>query len=834
MPEKRQQIIEIILKHDRLLNFENQYFRKDASTFTGNLHMQVVRNTDGSVSHLEGFVEDITERKKAEEALRESEERYRAIFKNAAAGINLSDREGRFMGVNSTAANMYGYTQEELQGLTLFDITHPDDVDASRQQLLALQQGKKDSYRLENRYIRKDGKVIWAELSVSAIRDAKGEYAATLAVAVDITERKRAEARLRTSEANLSNALEMAHLGHWEYDVTKDLFTFNDQFYKIFRTTAKQVGGYTMAAAEYARRFLHPDDMHVVRDEIRKSMESTYPDLSQQLEHRILYADGEVGHINVRIFVVRDSLGRPVKTYGVNQDITERVRMQEALKESEEWYRTLVEESFDGIFVYTGPKITFANRRLHEMLGYAQGELEGKDHLQLSHPDHRKVVRERSSARLGGEEVPSKYGISLLRKDGSSLEVEINAKAISIKGEPGIQVWVRDISKEISLQRQLLQAQKMEAIGTLAGGIAHDFNNMLTIILGYAEILLSDMDEQDPRSEDLDKIVQTAKNGADLVKRLLTFSRKADLEFRPLELNVEIERTQKLWERTLPKMIDIRLNLEDKLAPINADPVQIDQILMNLAINARDAMPDGGKLAIETKNVTLDERYCDSHVHVRPGKYVMLSISDTGHGMDEPTRARIFDPFFTTKERDATKGTGLGLAVVHGIVDQHGGHMICESEPGKGSTFRIYFPAVDAAESPKDSFANRLLDGRGETILMVDDEELVRDLGERTLKRAGYKVITAANGKEALELYSKKQGKIELVILDLLMPEMGGKQCLSELLRIRPKIKVLVASGHSDDVSMEESLRLGAKGFVSKPFRLMELLQQVRRVLDEK
>jgi CheY-like chemotaxis protein len=374
----------------------------------------------------------------------------------------------------------------------------------------------------------------------------------------------------------------------------------------------------------------------------------------------------------------------------------------------------------------------------------------------------------------------------------------------------------------------------MEAVGTLAGGVAHDFNNMLTIILGYAEILLSDMDEQDPRSEDLDKIVQTAKNGADLVKRLLTFSRKADIEFRPLELNVEIERTHKLWERTLPKMIDIRLNLQDKLAPINADPVQIDQILMNLAINARDAMPDGGKLAVETKNVTLDQRYCDSHVNVLPGKYVMLSISDTGHGMDELTRARIFDPFFTTKERDATKGTGLGLAVVHGIVDQHRGHMICESEPGKGSTFKIYFPAVDAAESPKDSFGNRLLDGHGETILMVDDEELVRDLGVRTLKRAGYNVITAANGKEALELYGKKQDKIELVILDLLMPEMGGKQCLSELLRIQPKPKVLVASGHSDDVSMEESLRLGANGFVSKPFRLMELLRQVRTILDEK
>jgi two-component system, cell cycle sensor histidine kinase and response regulator CckA len=455
--------------------------------------------------------------------------------------------------------------------------------------------------------------------------------------------------------------LEMAHLGHWEYDVTKDLFTFNDQFYKIFRTTAKQVGGYTMSSAEYARRFLHPDDLHVVRDEIWKSIETTDPDFSQQLEHRILYADGEIGHIAVRIFPVKDHLGRTIRTYGVNQDVTERVRMQEALKESEEWYRTLVEESFDGIFVYTGPEIIFANRRFHEMLGHTQGELEGKDHLLLCHPDYRKLVRERASARLRGEGVLSKYKISLLRKDGSPLDVEINAKAMSIKGEPGVQVWVRDISKEISLQRQLLQAQKMEAIGTLAGGVAHDFNNMLTIILGYAEILLSDMDEQDPRSEDLDKIVQTAKNGADLVKRLLTFSRKADIEFRPLELNVEIERTQKLWERTLSKMIDIRLNLEDNLAPVNADPVQIDQILMNLAINARDAMPDGGHLAIETKNVTLDERYCDSHVNVRPGKYVMLSISDTGHGMDEPTRARIFDPFLPPRNGMQQRERDWGL-----------------------------------------------------------------------------------------------------------------------------------------------------------------------------
>ena len=420
-------------------------------------------DADGRLAGLIGVMVDITDRKSMERALRESEERYRAIFNNAAVGIVVTDRYGKFINANPAALKTLGYTPQEFESASFSDITHPDDVEISRNNFGALIRGEIDSYRIEKRYIRKDGEIAWVDLSVSPILDEKGVCVATFGMTVDITERKRAE-------------------------------------------------------------------------------------------------------------------------------------------------------------------------------------------------QERKSLRE-----------------------------------------------------------QLLQAQKMEAIGTLAGGIAHDFNNMLTIILGYSELIQSETDEQDPRSADLAKIVQTAKNGADLVQRLLTFSRKADIESGPLELNAEIERTRKLLERTLPKMIDIRLNLEAKLALIKADPIQIDQVLMNLAINARDAMPDGGKLIIETKNVTLDEDYCSTHMGVIPGKYVMLSISDTGHGMDELTRARIFEPFFTTKDRDSAKGTGLGLAVVHGIVEQHSGHIICESEPDKGSTFRIYFPAVDRVTTPKDSVVEPLSDGRGET-----------------------------------------------------------------------------------------------------------------------
>jgi len=538
-----------------------------------------------------------------------------------------------------------------------------------------------------------------------------------------------------------------------------------------------------------------------------------------------------------RQLVLKHKLNEELK-----REIAQRERAESRLAESEKKYREVVETAGDIIY-QTDRRgfFTLVNPVGLKMTGYDEEELIGKSYLDLIPLDHRETVERFYGIQIVKRLSITYYEFPLVTKQGETIWLGQNVQLLTEdEAIVGFQVIARDVSKRKradqemeSLREQLLQAHKMEAIGTLTGGIAHDFNNMLTIILGYSDLVLSNMDEQDSRSADVRKIIQTAKNGAELVRRLLTFSRKTPRESSSLEINVQIENTRKLLERVLPKMIDIQLNLQDKLALINADPIQIDQILMNLAINARDAMPDGGKLVVETKNVTLDENYCSAHVSVRPGNYVMLSISDTGHGMDEPTRSRIFDPFFTTKQRDSTKGTGLGLAVVHGIVDQQGGHIICESEPGKGSTFRIYFPAVNRVTASPDSVMDPLLDGRGEALLLVDDEEFVRDLGERILKRAGYKVITASNGKEALEIYGKAQGMIDLVILDLLMPEMGGQQCLRKLLTIQPGLKVLVASAHSDEDSLQESFDLGATGFVSKPFGMKELLRQVRQVLDE-
>ena len=423
--------------------------------------------------------------------------------------------------------------------------------------------------------------------------------------------------------------------------------------------------------------------------------------------------------------------------------------------------------------------------------------------------------------------------LSKKRKDGTSYEEDVTVSPVrDLSGRiVNVVIVKRDVTKEVRLQRQLLHAQKMEAVGTLAGGIAHDFNNLLQVTLGYSELLLSSRKEDDPEYEDLSRILQAAKSGADLVQRLLTFSRKVEPRTVPLNLNKHIVQVQKLLRRTIPKMIDIQEDLSADLAKINADPVQMEQVLMNLAVNASDAMPNRGKLTLETRNVTLDEEYCRTNVSAHPGDYVVLTVSDTGQGMDKKTIEHIFEPFYTTKELG--RGTGLGLAMVYGIVKQHGGFITCYSEVGRGTAFNAYFPATDKHQDLGVKKIGEILASGSETILLVDDEQPVRELGERILGKAGYTVLVASNGIEARDLFTGNGKKVDLVILDLIMPDMGGQECLGELLKIDPRAKILIASGYSPDAAMRGMLELGARGFVNKPFRLKEFLQEVRKVLDE-
>ena len=372
----------------------------------------------------------------------------------------------------------------------------------------------------------------------------------------------------------------------------------------------------------------------------------------------------------------------------------------------------------------------------------------------------------------------------------------------------------------------------MEAVGTLAGGIAHDFNNLLQAISGYTQILSMGKSRSDSDYNLLKAIDKTVYRAADLVNQLLIFGRKVESKLSPVDLNQEVKQVSKLLERTIPKMISIECHLSEGLDFINAEPVQLEQTIMNLGINARDAMPDGGKLIFEVENVTLDEKYCRVHPGSSLGEYVLLSVSDTGHGMDKDTLERIFEPFYTTKETG--KGTGLGLAMVYGIVKSHGGYITCESEPSQGTTFRLYFPVLKTevegiVEGPEDE---KIIPGGGETILLIDDEEYILKIGKNILENFGYTTITAESGERAIEIFGREY--IDLVILDVGMPGMGGHKCLRQLLNIDPKAKVIISSGYAANGKVRETLESGAIGFIGKPYRLKDMLNKIKDALDKK
>ncbi len=543
---------------------------------------------------------------------------------------------------------------------------------------------------------------------------------------------------------------------------------------------------------------------------------------------------------NLSIQAVRNDDGSVAYLEGFVQDITERKHAEQALRSNLHFLETLLEAIPNPVFykdvqgIYLG-----CNRAFSQFLGLRKNQIVGRSVYDMA-PRELADVYHRKDLELFRHPGQQVYESSIQRSGGVRHDVIFYKSTFTdtegaLAGLIGVILEITDQKlaeqEREDLRTQLFQAQKMQAIGTLTGGIAHDFNNMLTIILGYSELLLADKDKTDPSYADIEKIIQAARNGAELVQRLLTFSKQTESTPRPLDLNHLITQVQKLLSRTIPKMVEVDLRLADNLAMVQADPARIDQVLINLAANAGDAMPDGGKLIIETRNVILDEGLCSKHPGTKPGAYVLLAVSDTGRGMDTETMERMFDPFFTTKGWDARKGTGLGLSTVHGIVQQHGGFIECSSELREGTIFNIYLPAIRDGESGH-SAEESVVPGGHETILLVDDEEHIRELGERYLKLAGYAVLSAGNGEEALELYRREQSNILLVILDLVMPIMGGNQCLRELLAINPNVRILIASGYSSDDETRGASEPRAKGFVHKPFDRRQLLQAVRKALD--
>jgi len=519
-----------------------------------------------------------------------------------------------------------------------------------------------------------------------------------------------------------------------------------------------------------------------------------------------------------------------IGTVHMMRDITERKRIEEALRKSEEKYRSVITHAMDAIFIAQDGFVKFPNPSTLAMTGYSEKEYARTPFADLIHPEDREFVIERHKRRLRGEEATNNYAFRVVNKAGEELWAQLNAVSIDWEEKPAVLCFLRDITSQKRLEAQFQQAQKMEAVGTLAGGIAHDFNNLLQTVLGYTDILLHE-EAGESISQELQHIKHAAQRGAELTQQILTFSRKVQSKLRPVDLNIQVRQVQKLLQRTIPKMIDVELQLADDLRVINADAAQVEQILMNLAVNARDAMPEGGKLTIRTQNIILNEACSTRHFNGKPGVYVLLTVSDTGVGMNQEVVGHIFDPFYTTKE--VGKGTGLGLAMVYGIVKSHEGYILCESEPGQGTHFKIYLPVAKGGRVPGEPQENQTVRRGTETILLVDDEELLRDLGEQILTRHGYMVLKAQDGETALKLYEEKKDKIHLILLDLIMPGMGGKKCLEELLHLNGAAKVVIASGYSPEGTVKNFLEAGAKNFIGKPFNMKEMLDVVREVLDE-
>ena len=502
-----------------------------------------------------------------------------------------------------------------------------------------------------------------------------------------------------------------------------------------------------------------------------------------------------------------------------------------ALRVSEGRYRRIIETTNEGIWMLDAASRTvFMNPRLYAMLGYEVSEVDGMDRLDFVHADCQdafvKSLDRREAESAGQAE------IRLKRKDGSVLWVLLDATPVFENGVyEGALAMMVDINDRKRLEEQLRQSQKMEAIGSLAGGVAHDFNNMLTVIMGYTTLLLGQLKTGDPIRSDLEEVQNAAESAANLTRQLLAFSRRQLLEPRIVDLNQIATSMQKMLRRLLGDDIELSLLTARQLGRVHADPGQIEQIIMNLVVNARDAMPRGGKVAIETGNVELDADYAALHLEVTPGSYVMLAVSDTGVGIDAATQARMFEPFFTTK--DQGKGTGLGLSTVFGIVRQSGGHIWVYSEVGTGTTIKIYLPRTDAVADRLESIPPPPATLHGsETILLVEDEDQVRGVIKTILRRNGYNVLEAENGGEALLICEQYTGKIDLLLTDVMMPRMSGRGLVERVLPIRPKMKVLYVSGYTENAIVHHGVLDSGIAFLPKPIMPDPLLRKVREVLD--
>ncbi len=804
--------------------------KKDGSLLTVEISSHLLE-WDGRSAVLVS-VNDISDRLISEQALQESEERYRTIVNTAQEGIVVINEKGEIDFINDRFADLLGYLPQELIGRHILSLVHEDERKEHEKQLEMQKTGQASSY--DRRFRRKNGTVLWTIASASPLLGRNGAYRGAFGMFTDITERKRAEDALRESEGRLRTIFDASRAGIVLVNPQGTITFANQRMAEMFKLQLSALIGTPYPS------YLHPEQREEGRERMVKMLSGEADSIA--VERRYVASDGTdfYGFLSGRR--LEDERGRLVCLVGIIADITERKKVEEALLASEGRYRSLFEQSRDAIFMLeaegpTAGRIVSANKTALDMHGYTDQDMSRLQMQDLLPPEDAKAFPER--LRQIDREGRLRYEALHRRKNGSDFILEVTETLIMIGGRHYCMSVGRDSSdlkrseeQRRTLEEQLIQVQKIEALGRLAGGVAHDINNMLMPIMGYANILLESLPAGDSRREEAEAIIRSAERVRDIARQLLAFARKQTLEMKVLDLHEVVARFEKMLRRTIRENVVIETRYAPDLPPIKGDPGQIEQVILNLAVNAQDAMPGGGTLLIDTKHVLLDQAFVDEHKGAHEGDYLSIAVTDNGTGMNRDVQSLIFEPFFTTKERG--RGTGLGLAMVYGIVKQHGGYVDVASEIGKGTTFTIYFPVTTetpgAAEEPDGPV---LASSHRETILVVEDQKEVLAIVSMMLREYGYRVLQASTPEAALALLQQSEQTVDLLVADVIMPGMDGTEVFLQLSSACPGLKVLYMSGYPDDVISTHGVLRSGINFIQKPFSPASLVKKVRIVLSQ-
>jgi PAS domain S-box-containing protein len=807
------------LDENRSLQIELERSRK--------LQKEIRENYHENVERLGKLIEDLQKeielRKRAEETFRDLNETMDLAQKMAGIGYWSYDKATEKRIWSSQMYENFGLDpatgppkQEDLQ-----KVFHRHDWDHYERAFQGALEGV--PYDQVARIRISDGRTHYVHTQGYPRVDDAGEVIGLFGTSRDITERILAEKAIRESEEQYRRIFENSLVGFFQSTPDGRFISVNSAFAKMLRYGSPEelVSDITDIETQYYVN---------MQDRVR------YKEILQRegkldgFEFKARCKDGSEIWVSNSTRAYFDDAGRVFRYEGIVKDITERKRTEEALLQSEERYRSLVENTLDGYFVCEIPsgRFLFLNQRICDLFRYRMQEALALDIWDVVDPRQHELARERIQERIEGRMPRFASNVyTVVRSDGSTFSAEVSSSLITYQGKSVVQGILRDVTEYQQLQLQLQQAQKFEAIGTLAGGIAHDFNNLLMGIQGRASLVAIDLGSSDPQREHIEAIEEYVHSATRLTRQLLGFARGGKYEVKPIEVNELLAASTDMFGRTR-KELRIHMKIHPASLVVEADKQQIEQVLLNIFINAWQAMPAGGDLYIETASVRLEE--ADQRaLGIDPGPYARISITDTGIGMDEATRQRIFDPFFTTKEKG--RGTGLGLASAYGIVRNHGGAITVFSEVGQGASIHVYLPLSDGEVHREEAVAEPLARG-SETILLVDDEEMIQEVARFMLEKLGYHVLIAGSGQEAIDRVAEKGEAIDLVVLDLIMPGVDGSAAFDRIREIRPRMPVLLASGYAIDGQAAQILERGCNGFLQKPFHISDLSRKVRETLD--